>query len=105
MNKLLQVVDEIERVKKDRFNPETFITSRKVVDEDMMFTLSYLLGNLYIKGVFEGFEPGGFEIFKDHSTWQVWIWGETKPVLPFSCPEDRFDKVKHFIETTFLKTK
>lgn len=102
-SQLTTIIDTVERVKNDRFNPETFIISRKVSTNDMVFSYSYLLGNLYIKGAFD---DGEFEIFKDHATWQVWIWGEKKPDrCQFSCPEHGYDKVKHFIETTFPETK
>ena len=51
-SQLTTIIDTVERVKNDRFNPETFITSRKVSTNDMVFSYSYLLGNLYIKGAF-----------------------------------------------------
>lgn len=96
---LLVLIDTIERVADDKYNPNTYF-SNTINAENGMFNSAYVLGNLFVKGYSD--KAGvNFEIFKDHSTWQIWVWNfETdKPVSnQFNTPYYNYDAVRKFLE-------
>lgn len=92
---LLKLVDEVHANYGDRYNPETYIVSRKFTNDHLTFTVNYVLGNLYLIGTIDGTHT--FEIFKDHSTWQVFYYkrGAQRPDRVWlSRPIWDIDKVK-----------
>ena len=101
--KLIQVINDVHAVSDEKWNPGTYFQT-SVTSSDGKIDARYLLGSLYVKGYSEA-EEVNFEIFKDHSSWQIWIWdfaGAKDPnknnySAPWS-PDRSTDDVITFIE-------
>jgi len=70
---LRNLVYLMRQVENDKYNPETYF-SNNISGESGMLISKNVLGNLYAKG-YSNIANVNFEIFKDHSTWQIWVWG------------------------------
>ncbi len=95
---LFELVDTIERIVDDKYNPDTYFSST-VNAKNGMFKSAYVLGNLFVKGYSDN-AGVNFEIFKDQGTWQIWVWDyETdKPAdNQFNTPYYNYDEVRKFM--------
>lgn len=100
---LLKLIGQVQDVVNDAWNPETYFDTR-INGADGMLHSRYVLGNLFAKGYTENTKQN-FEIFKDHSGWQIWVWDfdsqKNKERNTFNCPYYAYDKLVDFIEKTF----
>lgn len=100
---LIAMVGQVQDVINDTYNPDTYFDTR-VNGADGMLNVRYVLGNLFAKGYSESTQQN-FEIFKDHSTWQIWVWpfdGQKNPDKNnFSTPYYNYSKLVEYIEKTF----
>lgn len=95
VEQVLKLVDQVHKDYDDRYNPDTYITSRRFSNDHLVFEAQYVLGNFYLKGMLDGSHV--VEIFKDHSTWQVFSYkrGTSRPDRVWlSRPIWDIDKVK-----------
>lgn len=102
-DKLIKMVQFVQANDQDRYNPETYQVSKLEHDENGHFNWSYILGNLYAEGA-EVNKLLNFQIYKDHSTWQIWVWsiGMERPEYnQFNAPIYKYQEVIEFIEKTF----
>lgn len=102
--KILELIDFIEAAKPDdKWDPATYLDTRNQCDNGILIT-KYLMGNLFAKGYSES-TLHNFEIFKDHSDWQIWVWYYTqdknKDQNQFNAPYHAYNDVRKFIEQTF----
>ena len=100
---LINMVLRIKDVIDDSWNPETYFETR-TLSESGSLHIRYVLGNLYASGYSESTQTF-FEIFKDHSTWQVWVWQvdtvKDHSRNSFNTPYYNYDKLIEYIEKTF----
>ncbi len=97
---LVYLVEKVKDIASDTYNPETYFNNSITGDTGMLKS-QYVLGNLYAKGYSEKAQMH-FEIFKDHSTWQIWVWpfdSERPDRNQFSVPYYKYDEVIKFLST------
>ncbi len=97
---LKNLVNLIRQGESDKYNPETYFNN-SITGEAGMLKSQYVLGNLYAKG-YSNDAGVNFEIFKDHCTWQVWVWkfdAEKKEMHQFAAPYYKYDDVLEFFKT------
>ncbi len=101
MNEYLEyLVNKVKEVAGDTYNPDTYFNN-SINSEAGMLKSQYVLGNLYAKGYSNKAEMN-FEIFKDHGTWQIWVWKfneEKTDHNQFSVPYYKYDEVIKFFST------
>jgi hypothetical protein len=97
---LIQMIGLAQISHDDRFNPETY-KDTTVQGESGRLNFKIVLGNLFAKGYLNDSNIN-FEIFKDHSGWQIWAWdynSERPECNQFNTPYYKYDEVIKFINS------
>lgn len=97
MKRLIEVIQEVA-AKDDPWNPETYVNMQRESGNDYNFGWSYLLGNFYLKGYVGNTR---FEMFKDHSGWQIWHWdsiGNKTRNNQFNAPYYRVEELIQYLQ-------
>lgn len=97
---LKNLINLMQKYENDKYNSDTYFKNN-ITGEAGVLNSQYVLGNLFAKGYSEA-AGVNFEIYKDHSTWQVWVWkfNTEKPEYnQFSVPYYKYQEVIEFFES------
>ena len=101
-NKLIKLIKQVQDSSSDRFNADSYFNTSARTKEGMLIS-QYVLGNLFAKGYCNDTKQN-FEIYKDHSTYQIWVWSfesSKSEYNQFSTAQSQYEKVIDFIQKTF----
>lgn len=97
LKNLINIIRENEN---DIYNSDTYFNN-EITDSEGMLISHYVLGNVFAKGYINASRVN-FEIYKNHNTWQVWVWqwdSEKKKENQFAAPYYKYDDVIAYLET------